>query len=542
MSFSDAEIIRKFCKTENTEELDKLSPDVQKFFIELSRETIKNFSDQQKIRTDLAIKALTKLDPFKPESLKDISVNLTELQMSIITYFHYVNSLLVALPTGYGKTVIAMSIAHCYLKQFPKNKVVVLSPVSIIGNFQKEGDKFGIDFKKNKRYYFIGFDQFMNYYKKGLIKNCNKTLLIIDEAHTLSKYDGMKNEAAMFCAMSAHKVLLLSATPMKNNVTDFISIVNLLHQRYIASPPVTDVTRIKLKEQGIQAVAPIFREATTNIIKPPPRFVKGISKVDYEIQQFRYIVAPLLNRHVIYKDKVISSDFPSQEIFYVYVDIPHEYAKKYNQMVSKLDMINNIFSNPEKFYHGYRKGVNDIGLQDENLKLTEIVPKIKGQQSIVFTNWIEYGLELLEPILKTADIKYGIISSKIEQKNREELMRMFNRGDINTMIITKAGSEGLDFKNVRNVVILDPVWNPAGMEQIIGRAVRYKSHDSLPIEERHVNIYLMILKEPNVKKENSKSGDVILYRIISEKIKILKMVKETLSNISKDSLRVMEDT
>jgi len=40
------------------------------------------------------------------------------------------------------------------------------------------------------------------------------------------------------------------------------------------------------------------------------------------------------------------------------------------------------------------------------------------------------------------------------------------------------------------------VWHDAGTQQIIGRAVRYKSHSTLPVKDRHVNVLKMMLTFP----------------------------------------------
>ena len=61
---------------------------------------------------------------------------------------------------------------------------------------------------------------------------------------------------------------------------------------------------------------------------------------------------------------------------------------------------------------------------------------------------------------------------------------------IKVILISDAGSEGIDFKNVRQVHVLEPWYNMNKIEQVIGRAVRNKSHCSLPFVERNVEIYL----------------------------------------------------
>ena len=93
-----------------------------------------------------------------------------------------------------------------------------------------------------------------------------------------------------------------------------------------------------------------------------------------------------------------------------------------------------------------------------------------------------------------------------------------------------AGSEGLDLKETNDVIILDPVWNPSIMEQIIGRAVRYKSHSKLPIEKRVVNVHNLIIKTS--KDCKIPSGDEILYSFIYKKQKMLKDSNEIMAQVS----------
>ena len=60
---------------------------------------------------------------------------------------------------------------------------------------------------------------------------------------------------------------------------------------------------------------------------------------------------------------------------------------------------------------------------------------------------------------------------------------------IKVIIISRAGSEGLDFANIRQVHILEPWYNTNRIEQTIGRAVRNCSHKNLPFKERNVMIF-----------------------------------------------------
>ena len=46
---------------------------------------------------------------------------------------------------------------------------------------------------------------------------------------------------------------------------------------------------------------------------------------------------------------------------------------------------------------------------------------------------------------------------------------------------------------------MEPNWNEATAEQIIARAIRYKSHSALPKRLRYVNVYRLLLVDKNNK-------------------------------------------
>ena len=66
---------------------------------------------------------------------------------------------------------------------------------------------------------------------------------------------------------------------------------------------------------------------------------------------------------------------------------------------------------------------------------------------------------------------------------------------IKVLMITSAGSEGINLLNTRYVHIMEPYWHPVRTEQVIGRARRICSHQSLPPQLRTVDVfmYLMVL-------------------------------------------------
>jgi len=101
-----------------------------------------------------------------------------------------------------------------------------------------------------------------------------------------------------------------------------------------------------------------------------------------------------------------------------------------------------------------------------------------------------------------------------------------NGENVKVILITKAAAEGLDFKNIRQLHILEPWYNMNRPEQIIGRAVRNLSHCALPFEERNVEIYLHATQSTT----DNETADLYIYRYAENKAmeigKITRILKE----------------
>jgi hypothetical protein len=113
---------------------------------------------------------------------------------------------------------------------------------------------------------------------------------------------------------------------------------------------------------------------------------------------------------------------------------------------------------------------------------------------------------------------------------------------IKVVIVSKIGTEGIDFKRIREVHLLEPWFNLNRAEQIIGRAVRNCSHALLPKEKRNTTIYF----HANTYDEEEESADLRTYRVAESKQKRIIAVEEILKenaidcNLNKDVLLFSE--
>jgi hypothetical protein len=121
-----------------------------------------------------------------------------------------------------------------------------------------------------------------------------------------------------------------------------------------------------------------------------------------------------------------------------------------------------------------------------------------------------------------ADVKAITNNDNIFREDKDGNIVDVSGEIIKVVLISQAGSEGLDFKAIRQVHILEPWYNVNRIEQIIGRAVRNFSHKDLPFSKRNVQIFLYGTILENAEEE---AADLYIYRI--SEIKAVKIGKVT---------------
>ena len=166
-------------------------------------------------------------------------------------------------------------------------------------------------------------------------------------------------------------------------------------------------------------------------------------------------------------------------------------------------------------------GVEKLKEKGFNISKEDIIKCLDGEKKSMKRNDIKISFEyVMEKPLKTL----------LKGNN-------YNGEKIKLFFISVAGSEGITLKNSRQIHVLEHYWNSVRTNQVIGRAIRYKSHDSLPIEKRNVAVYQYVSVIPKKLQNNDflrkydsnlSSDEVVLQ--VSQK-------KEKLSNQFLDILR-----
>jgi superfamily II DNA or RNA helicase len=124
---------------------------------------------------------------------------------------------------------------------------------------------------------------------------------------------------------------------------------------------------------------------------------------------------------------------------------------------------------------------------------------------------------------KKDNFRYCEFHGKIFREKRKLNKKIFNNSNnkygkiCKIIMISPAGSEGINLRNVRQVHIIEPYWNEVRIEQVIGRALRFCQHQDLPLNERKVDIYRYIM----IRKNNNQTTDERIEDIARKKNSLL---------------------
>lgn len=120
------------------------------------------------------------------------------------------------------------------------------------------------------------------------------------------------------------------------------------------------------------------------------------------------------------------------------------------------------------------------------------------------------------------------------------LKNMFNDNRLNCVLLHYSITEGKSFKSTNQIHIMEPMINPAQLDQVIARAVRKKSHLALPAEKRFVEVvqWGAVVKHDSMKQVGEQGALAIAGEAV-EDIKnegILKSINNVLKKTAKPGL------
>lgn len=402
----------------------------------------------------------------------------------------------------------------------------VIVPAALRENFKKELNNF-TDGKEQHNV--ISYEHAVKNFLKG------KDAIIIDEVQRIGNSTSNRTKSILEAINKYNKRLILSGTPIRNKPHELAPIIRILNPEASKKVPIaeSDFNKLFLKEKTInnsfldklKGLKPSVEIEAQNldIIR---NAIKG--KVDYHMQKMEHFperintiekVEMSKNQADMYRFVIGKAD--PIIAYKVKKNLPLD-KKESNQLNSFMSAAR-IVSNTTIPYGGneisnkLKKAVHDLKSE------SKIDPNFKA---MIYSNYLEGGINQYSTLLKNDGIKHSIFNGSINDKERKKIVEDFNNGKTKVLLLSGAGSEGISLKGTKMVQILEPHWHSTRIEQAIGRAIRYKSHEHLPKQERKVKViqYHSVLPQTNVQKilnqEAHTSADTYLHNLSLKKDKI----------------------
>lgn len=241
-----------------------------------------------------------------------------------------------------------------------------------------------------------------------------------------------------------------------------------------------------------------------------------------------------------------------------------KYSPKYAKIIQQLIRDKDSKNKGLKFIYTEYKTCEGVGILSKVLRANgysefKIKKDINGEYELNFNKGEEdlpkfatwSGDEDSDILLQIFNDNFQNLPDKI-RKQVEKINKTNKNGQLlEILMTTKQGAEGLNTRNVRQLHVVEPYWNPVRLDQVIGRAVRIGSHLDLPKKDRNVDIYIYLSKAtlPQLKKNitmtndfKGKTSDEVLYDIAERKRTIMDVMLDIMKNSAIDcSLNLYEN-
>lgn len=196
-------------------------------------------------------------------------------------------------------------------------------------------------------------------------------------------------------------------------------------------------------------------------------------------------------------------------------------SKKHNKSTTDFDNLNLLHTFSSKY-----------------VKTCQLIKQARGK-CLIYQPFVEFeGVKTLLMYMDKFDITYIEYTQKTRVTRTNLIQEFNNKNNINgekikACVLSSAGTEGISLLNITDLIIMDLPWSGSILEQIFGRAIRLNSHLDLPLEERYVNIHILI---NTTNTEPFYSIDEDMLNIIKKKEKQKTQILEVLLNSSIETI------
>ncbi len=384
---------------------------------------------------------------------------------------------------GLGKTVQTLAAIQHGWHQGPKRPTLLVCPMSVVGNWQREAERFTADlpvlvhhglervkgaaFKKEAAKHALVLTSYALLHRDAELLNAVEWGgIILDEAQNIKNPETRQAKSAR--GLKSGWRVALTGTPVENHVGDLWSVMEFLNPGFL----------------GTQSS---FRQ---NFFVPiqagrDPEAAKRLQR----------LTGPFVLRR-LKTDKTIISDLPDKLEMKVYCTLTKEQASLYaatideemggiessgsgierkGRILALLTKLKQVCNHP-----AHLLGDNSPlpGRSGKLSRLTEMLEEAleTGDRALIFTQFTEMGTLIKKHLEETFGREVSFLHGAVTKKRRDAMVAGFQAATDDSprvfILSLKAGGTGLNLTAANHVFHFDRWWNPAVENQATDRAFR----------------------------------------------------------------------
>jgi len=378
---------------------------------------------------------------------------------------------------GLGKTVQALAAAEIMAQEFGVERVLIVCPTSLKHQWKREIEKFthrdavvveGLRPDRMAKYREEAFFKIVNYdivYRDlDFIEKLSPDLVILDEAQRIKNWE--TRTAKSVKQIDSPYAIVLTGTPLENRLEELVSIVQFvdrhrlgptyrfLHEHQEHEGKTGRVVGYRNLDQIGKTLEPVLirRQKKDVLDQLPARLEKNLfvpmtpKQADLH-EEHREIVARIAQKWQTYGFLTESDQ---------------------RRLMIALQMMrmscNSTFLIDHETDHSTKP--------DELLTILQDVLETEENKVVIFSQWTRTH-ELIARRMEKAKWGHVFFHGGVPSRKRKTLIEQFREDpDCRVFLSTDAGGVGLNLQHANVVVNMDLPWNPAVLEQRIGRVHR----------------------------------------------------------------------
>ncbi|BCS26245.1 DEAD/DEAH box helicase [Aspergillus puulaauensis] len=433
---------------------------------------------------------------------------------------------------GLGKTLQTIALLWTLLKQNPVyesapviKKALIVCPVTLINNWRREfrkwlgNERIGVfvfddkrkrltDFTMGKAYsiMIVGYEK-LRTVQEGLARGNGVDIVIADEGHRLKTLQNKSGQAIQ--SLNANKRVILSGTPIQNDLKEFFAAVDLVNPGILGS----------FKSFIKEFEGPIVRS------RQPEATEKDIEKGESRNEELRELTSKFMLRRTA---DILAKYLPPKTEYVLFCNPTNTQSKIYQNVLASpvfqcaignsetalqlITILKKVCNSPSLLSP---KNVNETPSETISALLSSLPPNLvrhfspscsakirvldqllhhlrtSTSEKIVLVSNYTSTLNLLANLLHSLSLPFLRLDGSTPAQKRQGLVEDFNRLSPDLcfafLLSAKAGGTGLNLIGASRLVLFDVDWNPATDIQAMARIHR----DG---QKRHCHIYRILLK------------------------------------------------